>query len=65
MSCFDTVHKSRVIVIGYHPVVVCEEDKEQIEAKQVHESLHHTFVKYRVVRSEDIQYVICGIILPC
>ncbi|EEF38840.1 uncharacterized protein LOC8282509 [Ricinus communis] len=37
-----------LVVVGYHPVLVCEENNEKIEAKQVYEPLHHIFMKYGV-----------------
>lgn len=40
---------SRRMVVGFHPLAVCEENKEQVEAKQFFEPLHHIFVKFGVV----------------
>ncbi|XP_065848451.1 uncharacterized protein [Euphorbia lathyris] len=37
-----------LIVVGHHPVVVCEENGEQIKSKHVYEQLHRIFVKYGV-----------------
>lgn len=36
------------MVVGFHPLVVCEEHKEQMDAKQSYEPLHHLFVKFGV-----------------
>ncbi|XP_030954813.1 uncharacterized protein LOC115977224 [Quercus lobata] len=36
------------MVVGFHPLVVCEENKEQVEAKQFYEPLRHIFVKFGV-----------------
>ncbi|KAJ4845615.1 hypothetical protein Tsubulata_005751 [Turnera subulata] len=38
----------RLIVAGYHPLVYCNENKNQMEAKQGYESLQHLFLKYGV-----------------
>ena len=40
---------SRRMAVGFHPLVVCEENKEQVKAKQFYEPLHHIFVKFGVV----------------
>ncbi|KAJ8753105.1 hypothetical protein K2173_017644 [Erythroxylum novogranatense] len=37
-----------LVVVGYHSVVVCEENKEQIKPKQIHKSLQDIFLKYGV-----------------
>ncbi|GLT85375.1 hypothetical protein SLE2022_035660 [Rubroshorea leprosula] len=37
-----------LIVIGFHPLLPCEENNEQMEAKQIYEPLHHIFMKYGV-----------------
>ncbi|XP_062010534.1 uncharacterized protein LOC133726913 isoform X1 [Rosa rugosa] len=36
------------IVVGFHPLAKCEDSEEGMEAKQVFESLHHSFMKYEV-----------------
>ncbi|GLT43722.1 hypothetical protein SLA2020_176540 [Shorea laevis] len=36
------------IVIGFHPLFLCEENKGQMEAKQMSKQLHHIFMKYGV-----------------
>ncbi|KAG2665126.1 hypothetical protein I3843_16G111800 [Carya illinoinensis] len=36
------------IVVGFHQLVACEENNEQMEAKQLYELLHHTFVRFGV-----------------
>lgn len=36
------------IVVGFHPLATCEDSEEGMEAKQVLESLQHTFIKYEV-----------------
>ncbi|TXG60779.1 hypothetical protein EZV62_012142 [Acer yangbiense] len=36
------------IVVGFHPLVVCEENKEQMKAKRIYNSLHHIFMKFGV-----------------
>ncbi|XP_050272232.1 uncharacterized protein LOC126715591 isoform X1 [Quercus robur] len=36
------------MVVGFHPLVDCEENKEQVEAKQFYEPLRHIFVKFGV-----------------
>ncbi|XVF48445.1 hypothetical protein PTKIN_Ptkin03bG0190500 [Pterospermum kingtungense] len=44
------------IVVGFHPLVACQENEEQLIAKQIHEPLHRIFVKLGVVSeaSSDI-----------
>ncbi|XP_077238067.1 calcineurin-like metallo-phosphoesterase superfamily protein isoform X3 [Tasmannia lanceolata] len=34
------------IVVGYHPLVVCEERKHAMEATKIYDPLHHIFLKY-------------------
>ncbi|XP_024182603.1 uncharacterized protein LOC112187876 isoform X2 [Rosa chinensis] len=36
------------IVVGFHPLAKCEDSEEGMEANQVFESLHHSFMKYEV-----------------
>ncbi|KAL6221384.1 hypothetical protein ACLB2K_009135 [Fragaria x ananassa] len=36
------------IVVGFHPLAECGDNEEGVEAKQVVESLHHSFMKYEV-----------------
>ncbi|XP_050378188.1 uncharacterized protein LOC126795384 [Argentina anserina] len=36
------------IVVGFHPLAKCEDGEEGTEAKNVFESLHHTFMKHEV-----------------
>ncbi|XP_077238066.1 calcineurin-like metallo-phosphoesterase superfamily protein isoform X2 [Tasmannia lanceolata] len=36
------------IVVGYHPLVVCEERKHAMEATKIYDPLHHIFLKYGV-----------------
>ncbi|XWS70378.1 hypothetical protein CRYUN_Cryun03dG0043100 [Craigia yunnanensis] len=36
------------IVVGFHPLVACEENDRQLIAKQIHDPLHHIFVKFGV-----------------
>ncbi|KAK4858525.1 hypothetical protein QYF36_017762 [Acer negundo] len=36
------------IVVGFHPLVVCEENKEQMKAKRIYNSLHLIFMKFGV-----------------
>ncbi|XVE71113.1 hypothetical protein DITRI_Ditri10aG0124500 [Diplodiscus trichospermus] len=44
----DTTVSSWRIVVGFHPVVACEENDKQLIAKQIHKPLHHIFVKFGV-----------------
>ncbi|XP_021668458.1 uncharacterized protein LOC110656151 isoform X2 [Hevea brasiliensis] len=39
---------SWLIVVGYHPMVVCEDNEEQTEEKKVYEPLHRIFMTYGV-----------------
>ncbi|XP_039063116.1 uncharacterized protein LOC120207764 [Hibiscus syriacus] len=36
------------VVVGFHPLVACEEDEEQSVAKLINEPLHQKFVKFGV-----------------
>ncbi|KAJ0090522.1 hypothetical protein Patl1_14761 [Pistacia atlantica] len=36
------------IVVGFHPLVICEENKEEIKAKKIYEPLHRIFMKLGV-----------------
>ncbi|XP_059454262.1 uncharacterized protein LOC132184591 isoform X1 [Corylus avellana] len=36
------------MVVGFHPLVVCEEKKEELEANQFYEPLHHIFLRFGV-----------------
>ncbi|KAG6625677.1 uncharacterized protein LOC122299100 isoform X2 [Carya illinoinensis] len=52
------------IVVGFHQLVACEENNEQMEAKQLYELLHHTFNAYlsghdctKHVRPGNIAYI--------
>ncbi|KAJ4709619.1 putative Calcineurin-like metallo-phosphoesterase superfamily protein [Melia azedarach] len=36
------------MVVGFHPLDVCEEQKNQVEAKQIYEHLHQMFMKFGV-----------------
>lgn len=49
---------NRRIVVGFHPLATCEDSEEGMEAKQVLESLQHTFIKYEVVRTGNSLYPI-------
>ncbi|KAG8639422.1 hypothetical protein MANES_14G112000v8 [Manihot esculenta] len=40
--------KSWFIVVGYHPLVVCEDKQEKFEGKNVYEPLRRIFMKYGV-----------------
>ncbi|KDP38654.1 hypothetical protein JCGZ_04007 [Jatropha curcas] len=44
----EAATESWLMVVGYDPVVVCEEKEEQTEAQQLYEPLHHIFLKYGV-----------------
>lgn len=48
----------RRIVVGFHPLAKCGDNEEGMEAKQVVESLHHSFMKYEVVRTGSSLYPI-------
>ncbi|KAJ0031714.1 hypothetical protein Pint_14573 [Pistacia integerrima] len=36
------------IVVGFHPLVICEDNKEEIKAKKIYEPLHRIFMKLGV-----------------
>ncbi|XVF35532.1 hypothetical protein REPUB_Repub18cG0153900 [Reevesia pubescens] len=36
------------IVVGFHPLLACEENDDKMVAKQIHEPLHHLFMKFGV-----------------
>lgn len=46
--------ESRRIVVGFNPLVVCEENNEHMEAKQLYELLHHIFLRFGVVSVESL-----------
>ncbi|XP_050214780.1 uncharacterized protein LOC126665891 [Mercurialis annua] len=48
MQALQTANSNWLIVVGYYPVVVCGQNEEKIEEKEVHEPLHHIFMKYGV-----------------
>ncbi|KAB1225991.1 hypothetical protein CJ030_MR1G018410 [Morella rubra] len=44
----EEVSSNWCMVVGFHPLVVCDENKEQMEAHKFYESLHHIFVRFGV-----------------
>jgi hypothetical protein len=54
---------SRRMVVGFHPLVVCEEYKEQMDAKQSYEPLHHLFVKFGVVSIGSLYYMFLCVLI--
>lgn len=54
---------SRCMVVGFHPLVVCDENKEQMEAHKFYESLHHIFVRFGVVSIGLLFFMFLGVVL--
>ncbi|XP_017982673.1 PREDICTED: uncharacterized protein LOC18587872 isoform X2 [Theobroma cacao] len=44
----ETTISSWRMVVGFHPLVACEESEEQMVVKQIHEPLHQIFMKFGV-----------------
>lgn len=51
------------MVVGFHPLVVCEEKKEELEAKQFYEPLRHIFLRFGVVSIRSLYLMFIGVIL--
>ncbi|KAL9445554.1 hypothetical protein AB3S75_018534 [Citrus x aurantiifolia] len=47
-SALEATNGHWCIVVGFHPLVICEEHEEQLEAKKIYEPLHHIFMKFGV-----------------
>ncbi|CAN0901070.1 hypothetical protein LINGRAHAP2_LOCUS21206 [Linum grandiflorum] len=47
-TTLETATGNWSIVVGYHPLIHCDENDEQIESNIVHETMHHIFVKQGV-----------------
>lgn len=53
-NCFVyQLFEFRRIVVGFHPLVACDENIERIEARQAFELLHHIFLKHGVVSEKS------------
>ncbi|KAH9654479.1 calcineurin-like metallo-phosphoesterase superfamily protein [Citrus sinensis] len=48
-SALEATNGHWCIVVGFHPLVICEEHEEQLEAKKIYEPLHHIFMKFGVL----------------
>jgi hypothetical protein len=49
------------MVVGFHPLVVCEEKKEELEAKQFYEPLHRIFQRFGVVSLRSLYLMLIGV----
>jgi hypothetical protein len=54
---------SRRMVVGFNPLVVCEEKKEELEAKQFYEPLHRIFLRFGVVSIRSLNLMFIGGVL--
>lgn len=51
------------MVVGFNPLVVCEEKKEELEAKQFYEPLHRIFLRFGVVSIRSLNLMFIGVVL--
>jgi hypothetical protein len=51
------------MVVGFNPLVVCEEKKEELEAKQFYEPLHRIFLRFGVVSIRSLNLMFIGGVL--
>jgi hypothetical protein len=50
------------MVVGFNPLVVCEEKKEELEAKQFYEPLQRIFLRFGVVSIRSLNLMFIGVV---